>query len=229
MKPAYYIIGALILILVYLLYSNKRILQDAKSSKQTALELLAEVETWKNKAGQSVSEKHAAEVSLKDAKAFYAGELQQIRETFEIRDKNLRSFISAQFNATGKGSVTMSFDTTIQQRSNVRVHTPMFRIDDGFLNFKGTMPDSATLNYEYSYRDSVIFATSWKKNGLFRKKSLMVSGAFGNKNATITGLRNVVVSDFKDKRFGIGPMVGYDVLNNQPVVGVSVQYSLIRF
>lgn len=229
MKPAYYIIGALAIILVIVLYANSLLKRKIRSSEQVNHELIDTVRTWKNKAGQNVSDKRAAEVSPKDAKAFYAVELQQIRETFEIRDKNLRSFISAQFNATGKGSVTMSFDTTIQHSSNVRVHTPMFRVSDGFLYFKGAMPDSATLNYEYSYRDSVIFATSWKKNGLFRKKTLLVSGAFGNKNATITGLRNVVVSDFKDKRFGIGPMVGYDVLNNRPVVGVSVQYSLIRF
>lgn len=229
MKPAYYIIGALLIALMTAIFVMRSLTARLKSSEQVNHELIDTVRTWKNKAGQNVSDKRAAEVSLKDAKAFYAGELQQIRETFEIRDKNLRSFISAQFNATGKGSVTMSFDTTIQHSSNVRVHTPMFRVSDGFLDFKGAMPDSLHLDYEYQYRDSVIFATSWKKNGLFRKKTLMVSGAFGNKNATITGLRNVVVSDFKDKRFGIGPMVGYDVLNNRPVVGVSVQYSLIRF
>jgi len=229
MKPVHYIIAILMVILAATLYGLHRLNAQIKSSQQVNHELIDTVRTWKNKAGQSVSDTRAAEISLKDAKAFYAGELQQIRETFEIRDKNLRSFISAQFNATGKGSVTMSFDTTIQHSSNVRVHTPMFRVSDGFLDFKGTMPDSLHLNYEYFYRDSVIFATSWKKNGLFRKKTLLVSGAFGNKNATITGLRNVVVSDFKDKRFGIGPMVGYDVLNNRPVVGVSVQYSLIRF
>lgn len=229
MKPAYYIIALLLVILVALLIGVRSLTGRLKSAEQVNHELIDTVSTWKNKAGQNVSDKRAAEVNLKDAKAFYAGELQQIRETFEIRDKNLRSFISAQFNATGKGSVTLSFDTTIQQRSNVRVHTPMFRVSDGFLDFKGAMPDSLHLDYEYSYRDSVIFATSWKKNGLFRKKTLMVSGAFGNKNATITGLRNVVISDFKDKRLGIGPMVGYDILNNRPVVGVSVQYSLIRF
>jgi hypothetical protein len=229
MKATYIIIGVLLVILVALLFGVRSLTARLKSSQQVNHELIDTVLTWKNKAGQNVSDKRAAEISLKDAKAFYAGELQQIRETFEIRDKNLRSFISAKFNATGKGSVTMSFDTTIQHSSNVRVHTPMFRVSDGFLDFKGAMPDSATLNYEYSYRDSVIFATSWKKNGLFRKKTLLVSGAFGNKNATITGLRNVVVSDFKDKRFGIGPMVGYDVFSNRPVVGVSVQYSLIRF
>ena len=229
MKPAYAIIAILLVILAACLYGLKRMEANLKISESVNHELTDTLRTWRNKAGQSVTDKTAAEVNLKHAKDFYAGELKQIRETFEIRDKNLKAFITAQFNATGKGSVSLSFDTTTQHRSNVRVHTPMFRIDDGFLNFKGTMPDSLSLDYEYSYRDSVIFATSWKKNGLFRTKTLMVSGAFGNKNATITGLRNVEISDFKDKRFGIGPMVGYDLLNNQPVVGVSVQYSLIRF
>lgn len=229
MKAQYAIIAILLVILAACLFGLRSMEARLKSSESANHELTDTLRTWKNKAGQSVTDKTAAEVNLKHAKDFYAGELNQIRETFEIRDKNLKSFITAQFNATGKGSVTMSFDTTIQQRSNVRVHTPMFRINDGFLSFKGTMPDSASLDYEYSYRDSVIFATSWKKNGLFRKKTLMVSGAFGNKNATITGLRNVEISDFKDKRFGIGPMVGYDILNNRLVVGVSVQYSLIKF
>lgn len=178
--------------------------------------------------GQLIASKLAAEADRETVEQAYAADLQKIRETFQIESKNIRSFVKAQFDARGSGT-TIVRDTVFIDSTGVQISERNFVLSDGYLSMAGRFRENAGLSYEYSYKDSLTIVSHFKKQGLFKPRRLYVDAAFQNQNNKITGLRNIQVSDYKDKRFGIGPYVGWDLANWRLAAGVSIHYSLIRF
>lgn len=103
-------------------------------------------------------------------------------------------------------------------------------IDDGYLSLMSEIYSQDRAPYEYTYRDTVK-TVFHMKGKLLQKKQLYSSSMLSNKNATVVGSQAILVNEFKDKRWGIGPSVSYGVgpdgLNWN--VGISIHYSVIKF
>jgi hypothetical protein len=212
-----------------ILLMNMRHRNQDKAEYQSILqEKQDSIRYHRSSTGQLVASKMAAEADRDKVIQAYGQELAEIRKTFGIEAKNIRSFVKAQFAAQGYGT-TIVRDTVFIDSTGIQISEHRFVLDDGYLSMEGRFRANSGLSYKYSYRDSITIVSHLQKHGLFKPRRLYVDAAFANPNNKITNLHNIQVTDYKDKRFGIGPYVGYDVLNNRLAAGVSVHYSLIRF
>jgi hypothetical protein len=103
--------------------------------------------------------------------------------------------------------------------------------DDGYLNFKSDVYNELDAPSEYTYGDTVKFSFNMKGKFLQRKQ-LYVSGALANPNAKILNSQGVLVNEFKQKRFGVGPSVSWGIgpdLKPQTTIGFSLHWSWIKF
>jgi hypothetical protein len=104
-----------------------------------------------------------------------------------------------------------------------------FSYKSPYLTLEGVLADTPYINY--STFDSLIVTTYFKKKWFLGKKETFVDAYSLNPNAHISGLVGLKVATEKPKRFGLGPYIGYGYSGDkwQPSVGLSLQYSLIRF
>jgi len=215
-----------------LLFMQIRHRNEDKSEYQEILqEKQDSIRYHRSATGQLVASKLAAEADRDNVIQAYGQELAEIRKTFGIEAKNIRAFVKAEFAARGSGT-TVVRDTVFIDSTGVQISEHSFVLDDGYLSMSGHFREKSGLSYKYSYRDSVTIVSHLQKHGLFKPRRLYVDAAFANPNNKITNLQNIQVTDYKDKRFGIGPFVGYGISNTWPPqvsVGISVHYSLIRF
>lgn len=105
-------------------------------------------------------------------------------------------------------------------------------IQDGYLDAQVDVYDSLTAPYTYTYTDTAKMAFHDSKKWLLGKKTLYGSVMLSNPNAKITNTQSFMIDKAKDLRWGIGPYFGWGVneeLQPQFSIGISVQYSLIKF
>ncbi len=184
----------------------------------------------KSETGREIASKEAAFVSARQLGESYAYHLAEVRKELGIKEKQVKALLKITSTAHGSGT-TIIRDTVFIDSTGTEIPERTFALSDGYLSMAGRFHDKSDLFYQYSYTDSVSIVTHTKKQGLFGPTKLFVSASFANPNNHITGLTNVLVSEARDKRFGVGPFVGYGFSNGGAGVqiGVSVQYSLIRF
>lgn len=182
--------------------------------------------------GREIASKLAAQVTVRQLSEVYQYHLADIRKEMEIKDKNIRALIKVTSEARGSGT-TIIRDTVFRDAGGNEITEHSFTLSDGYLSLAGRFRAKSDLFYEYSYKDSLTVVSHFKNEtgikGLFKSPKLFVDASFRNPNNKITGLTNIQVSDFKDKRFGVGPYIGWDVINWRVAAGVSIHYSLIRF
>lgn len=187
-----------------------------------------------NKAGQAVAEAAQAQMSLTIYKETHPDDLKAILKDFGIKQAQLQSFVKASFEASGTGETVIRtihhYDSTKQDT----VTEKSFDITDGFLALHGSGQVELNqpwlkLDWDYSYQDTIEVAGITKKKWFGGRKSYFVEALLKNKKAKITSLKDLEITDFKDKRFGLGPAVIYDPFSNSFRVGISLQYNLIRF
>lgn len=201
---------------------------------QSALrESKSEIEYRKNKEGKLIAEKAAAQQSYSDLKKNMETFANQISKDLDIKVKNMRAGLIASFQAKGEGVATI---TKIPYDSSANLLDSSFEpfavtFDDGYLGTQVDIYSPIDARYTYVYSDTLTFAFHTKKKWLLGRKQLFSSGVLANPNAKITNSQAVLVKEYKDKRFGIGPYVGYGFGADgaQTTFGISVHYSLIRF
>lgn len=175
-----------------------------------------------NENGRVVAEKRAAEVRANEIKSMYPEIYASVKRDFDIKIKDLKAYMQSEFKATGSGksdvhnhyhTATGSVATDIVSR-------------DGYLDYKGTIIDSVRATYEYSYTDTIKYAISVRRDWLFGNEKLYSSATLSNKNAKIYGSKTVLVTNYRDKRWGLGVGLFYD---GRVRLGVGIQYNLIKF
>lgn len=104
-------------------------------------------------------------------------------------------------------------------------------VQDGYLDLQAQVYDPLNAPYEYTYGDTAktafIMRGKW-----FQKKQLYASTLFSNPNARILNTTNILVDQCKDRRWGIGPYVGYGLTSDGKLnmsFGLSVNYDLLKF
>lgn len=228
--PTYLLIIAGLLFLSLHFYER---LQSQRRNNDITKSILREktdsVAYWKNKHGQVVSEKAAAEIRAKDFEEHYQEDVKHLKEELNISTKELKAYVKAQLAAQGTGSTTIVHNHYIDSTGAQVVKTG-FNIDDGYLALDAAI-NGDQVDYNYTYNDDFIYAFHTKKDWFFGKEKLYGSGQLSNPNARITNATNVLINDYRDKRWVVSAGVSYlPFLPESPVqLSVTFGYALIKF
>jgi hypothetical protein len=187
---------------------------------------------WQDEAGRWRAEAQVAQVRQEDMKSFFAEEVRQMQKDFNVKLKDVRSMIVAStytrdtvelVRDSSSGEITFNTDGGVPRDSAV------FRYNDLWASFYAVVGKDKML-LDYNTRDSVAFLSNWKRNGLFKARSLMLDGISYNPKSKIYGIKNVEVKA-KESRLGLGldGSWGYGPGGWGFYVGVGLHYSLVKF
>lgn len=197
----------------------------------------AQLITYRSANGKLISEKQVAQLRVKELQDAYPKletELQQMK----VKVKNLQAYSKQEFVSEGSGQLKVThipYDTASFVWETFTTGTPQTKfqpfavvVQDGYLDFQAEVYDSLNAPYHYQYRDTITTVFHFKRKWFMGRKTLYSSSMLQNPEAKVISSTNILVKEYHDKRFGIGPYVGMDI-NLRPSFGLSVQYSLIKF
>lgn len=218
------LLATLVIASLILSEQSKRIqgLQSANSS------LNSQMETRRNIEGKLLAEKQTAVLRVKELEQSMPKLAAAITRDFDIKLKNLAGYLQTNFQARGSGQTKIVYKDTVLYKD-----APQFAIiaQDGYLDFQADVYDSINAPYTYTYTDTAKMAFLMKRDKWYRQKKLYGSVLFSNPKASVLNTQSILVKEYRDKRFGIGPSVSYGISPDgmQWNVGISIHYSLIRF
>lgn len=224
------LISALVLIVIFSIMrmeDNKRI----QSLQQANGALNAQLNTYKTTNGHLVTEKQAAELRVKELKEAMPRLADEITKSFDIKLKNLRAYMQSSFQAQGSGQAKIIRDTLHVRDSIQNPYGFSVISQDGYLDHTVDINSQFDTPYHYTYSDTIKQAFTMKGKW-YQKKHLYGQATLSNPNAIVTNTDAVLINEYKDKRFGIGPYIGWGLNNKlqpQTTVGISFHYSLIKF
>ena len=189
-----------------------------------------------NKAREAIAQAVQARVSLDQYKESHPEEVAAILKEFGLKQAQLESYLKASFQVRDNG-VSVVRTIYVPDTTTVAVDSTkeaVFEVADKFLKFKGriiTMPDFPwqEVAWKYNYSDTMTFVGRTDRKWFGGKQKYFVDGMVKNPKAQITSLRNVEITEFKDKRWSIGPAVLFDPFSGTVRFGVSAQYAIFKF
>lgn len=223
------IISGLIVALIFL-YNQIRELKSINEMRESVIaEKNAEIQYWINKDGKTVSEKQAAELRVRDIEQMYPKIYASIQKDFDIKIKDLKAYIENEFAAQGSGAGSVTHNHYYDSAGR-KIRFRDFSMDDGFLKFETRLFDSlSTSLYKYTYTDTAKTAFHVKKKWLFGKEELFASTIFSNPNAKIQSTTNILVNNYRDKRWVISVGIYVDPILRNYGLGINAGYALIKF
>lgn len=235
----YLIIIAILLIGGYIVYNR---LQDEKVKSKGLTSALSEknakIEILTNSLGETIFRKQAAELRVKDLEKAYPELAATLEKQFDVKMKNLKAYIENQFQVHGTGTGTVTNNHYYDSASKKTVKFRDFNMDDGYLTFETRLYDSlSNALYKYTYNDTAktVIASDKKFFQFWKNEKLFATTKFSNPNSAITGATNILVNDYKDKRFSVSISAGWGLVKVGNEVhtgffgGPSVSYSLFKF
>jgi septal ring factor EnvC (AmiA/AmiB activator) len=185
----------------------------------------AELEFFRSQTGKLLAQKNAAELRSKELEEAYPEIYNTLKKDFDIKVKDLKAYIKNEFKATGSGNADINnhYTTIIGGKEATSLS-----VNDGYLAFEAVVKDSLNAPYTYTYSDTIQQAIAVKKKWILGRERLYGTATLSNPNAKVTGSTNVLINDYRDKRFGVGPFIGYNPFTNGVTIGIGVQYSLIK-
>ena len=119
-------------------------------------------------------------------------------------------------------------DTVYLDRAGTKVPSKAFKWQSKYLSLDGLM-GLETVKIDYHYNVDFTLTAYRKSQGLFKRSQLVTDITFSDPAVQVGSFTGVVVKEPRPLRFSIGPSVQYDPFSNRVTVGVSAQWSLIRF
>lgn len=241
--PAFAIIAFIVIFLKGALDDKQR---EVKSLLSANSEKDAKIEKITNALGEEIFRKQAAEVRIKDLENAYPQLAATLEKQFDIKIKNLKAYIENQFVAHGTGTGTITnnhyhYDSATGTASD----SLKYKMNDGFLsynvNFELKFKDKFTITqspYHYQYSDTAktVIASNKKFFQFWKNEKLFATTKFSNPNTSLVGATNILVDDYKDKRWSIGIGAGWGlIITNDGTVevgwylGPNVSYTLFKF
>lgn len=215
--------------------NNKRI----QSLEQANGMLTNEVTAYKTVNGKLLSQNQAAELREKEFRQALPELADALTKQMDIKLRNFRAGVLADFIARGSGNSQISRIDTLLLHDTISTSSfEPFALTfyDGYLSFKSDVYSELNAPSEYVYGDTIKFSFNMQRPKRFHQKQLFVSGSLANPNAKILNSKGVLINEFKQKRFGIGPAVGYGVVfgsNNELhhgyFIGATLNWNVIRF
>lgn len=182
-----------------------------------------------NDKGRVVSEKLAAEAASKQIAEAYPQLEKELKDAFDLKLRDLRVFIKNEIQATGQGKSTVVNNYYTDSLGN-KIEYRDVKFSDGYLKFESSVFEGLDFgDVKYEYRDTISTVISSSKKWLFGKETLRAKSSLNNPNARVTGTTNILINNYRDKRFCVYVGPGYDFLNNQLTLNVGVGYALIKF
>lgn len=242
MKPTNYLLIfmlAVIGLLLFTVFYFKNRADKAEAAKDRSNSIIREkndsLTYVKNELGRIVATKPAATVNTDELKEYYSAEIDKLRKEFEIKTKDIKAIVVAGFQAKGEGAATLT-PVEVTNEDGTTEELTDYVATDKFLTFKSRIfTGESTAPFSYTYTDELTFAFHTKKDHWWSKEKLYGSGSLLNPNAKITKATEVMVDNYKDKRWGIGFSAGYGavVIDSEvkvgPMIQVGVSYDVIKF
>lgn len=228
-------LAAIILILgglvVHLLRTNK---QNADQYEAVIQEKNDVITYHKNKEGQLIAEKASAAISQANAQIVYAKELARVRLDFNLKTQevnHLKNFLQAGFVVRDTGTTVIQ--TIYNSDSTKKIKE--LKVTDGYLTLNADVTQEI-VPWNYSYIDTLTAIGIVKKKGFLGlgRENYFIQAKLQNKKAMITSVKSFRIEEFRDRRFSVGPSVGwYPFIPgpqiNKLQIGISVTYGILRF
>jgi len=148
----------------------------------------------------------------------------------KVKNKRLESLVEAHIQSNGSGSVIVQNDTIYVTTPSDSTHTnnnetliaKTFEVNDDYLTFSGRLINDS-LQYRYSYTDSIYFAIFQKSTGWFKPKVTTVRASLANPESSVTGLNSIVIRERTPKLI-LGLTAGYGLSGNgfAPFLGIGI-------
>lgn len=204
---------------------NKSAESDRKDSIIT--EKQDSIRHWRTESGRQAGEKAAAIATVKEFKEAYPKLAEDLKKEFNVNARDLKAYIRAEFEARGQGTGSIS-NTYYVDSTGARYKE--FKMDDGYLRFRTTLFDSLTkAPYQYAYSDTLTYGFRTKKTWFLGMEKLYGFGGLRNPNAKITSATNVLISDYKDKRWVVTAGAAINPFDGKIIPMVGVGYALFKF
>jgi hypothetical protein len=176
---------------------------------------------YKDAQGREHASRLLLQADMGTIKMFYRKEVDSLVKSLGIKEKQLRSF--AVVGTQNTGTIKAKIDSV--PGKNYRT----FSYTDQWMNMHGMISDSLSLKYQY--RDSLILSNYWKRKWFLGKKRYFQDGYSLNPDVHFTGLSGAELLVKEPGRFGVGPCITYswDGQRWRPAIGISLQWSVIRF
>ena len=233
MKTHFFYIACILVCAAIIFYMDKRLARverEASSYASALVEKEAEVTYYRNERGRIIAQKEAAVLTSQEIAKAYPKVIEEMKKEFDIKLKDMKAYVRNEFEARGSGNSTIHNHYVIDSTGR-RVPVWEMRVSDGYLDFRSTVIDSLHAPYTYSYTDTATTVISRKKKWLFGKESLYSSTMFRNPNAKVTGTTNILVNNYKDKRWVISIGASYVPFSEsgkfQPTI--TAGYALFKF
>lgn len=182
-----------------------------------------------NDKGRIVAEKNAAVASSKEIAKAYPQLEKELKDDFDIKIKNLKAYIRNEIIASGGGKASVTNNYYTDSAGN-KVEYRDVKFSDGYLKFESTVFEGLDFGEsKYTYQDTIVTAIHSKKNWIFGRERLLAVSSLRNPNARVSSTTNILIDNYRDKRFVIYGGVGYDPFNNRPAITVGVGYAIFKF
>lgn len=218
-----------VVFLLFLLWDLRRHSKNTEEQFKSAhTESKSQIKYLTNEMGRILSEKKTAEITSKQFIELYNAEAKQLRE-MDVRIKGLKAFVKAEIKASGSGLSTITTGDTDLAFTSEDPADPgesTLNFNDGYLSFSSSLP---SMKSNYTYTDTLVYAISFKRKWFLGKESLYSSATMMNKNSKITNSTDVLINDYKDKRWAVTVGPYYDPFRGQAGVSIGIGYSLIKF
>lgn len=223
----YIAIVGLLVVIGLMLSHIKKVERESTRKDSIIAEKNDSLRYERTESGRLRVEKAAAVASTKEFKEAYPKLAEELKKEFDVKVKDLKAYVRAEFEARGSGNGSVSntyyVDSTGQRYKE-------FKMDDGYLKFRTTLFDSLTkAPYEYTYSDTLTYGFKTEKKWFLGKEKLMGFGGLRNPNARITKATNVLIDDYKDKRWVVMAGAGVNPFDGKIIPLVGVGYALFKF
>lgn len=223
------VIAVLAFVCALLIIDLIRSKRENRQKDSIISEITDSIRYHKNDKGRIVAEKLAAEASSREIAKAYPKLEKEIKEDFAVKMKDLRAYIKNQIQVQGNGRSTVTNNYYTDSLGN-KVEYRDVNFDDGYLKFQSSVFEGLDFgDSKYTYTDTIRTVISRKKKWLFGKETLHAESSLSNPAAKVTGTTNILINNYRDKRFCVYVGPGYDFLNNQVTINVGVGYTLIKF
>lgn len=229
LKPTLQVIFALavFLLVIWLIHEVRTYKKKEESYRSIIKEKDAIISYRENKEGKLIAEKDAAVGSYKQLAEAYPQIAESIQKDFDIKLKNLKAYMQAEFEVHASGNSTITHNYYTDSAGN-KVEYFKLKASDGYLDFNADVYSPKNAPYTYSYTDSIQYTISTDKKWFLGNERLLASGKLSNPGAKITNTTSYLVENYKDKRFYLGAGMSYG-LDGRFVPSIHIGYALIKF
>lgn len=233
-----------VILLLALAFANYRYVKYMKGQYETMAKsnagLLSQNKEFRDNNGNLHTQVTQLQVDRAAYMSTHEVQVDSMAKLLDIRAKNIEELVTVIQKYQGEFVSKIDTNSRIAYvklpgrdslvRDTVYYYTVKYK--DRWLDFKGIL-DTGRFSANYTLTDSLTLVTFIRKQGflgLGRAKTFVdISGT--NPNLTFSNLSSVELTKVRDKRWSIGPYVGYGWTGTGFGVsfGISLQRSLIRF